>query len=266
MCCHHMRSFMPTRLHVPSSSALLICTGALQSATYLLPVPPPAPHLPSVMALLFEKSVSWRRLVAATRNPRVMAAFTAASVAAAAGVAVATQSVTDATGGAASTAAASATVARDWEAARYAAHSKRALGVLFDDVRGRGEAASAGSRSGAASAGPSDGDGGGGHADGGGGGGRAPAAIDYRAIKLPGVAWHPAVAAKEKAAKEKAAKEAAAKAAAAKELAAKEVAGSRSADATAESSAAAVITSPAQGQTTPAAAVAPVGSPAVAAK
>lgn len=97
-----------------------------------------------IMALLFEKSASWRRLVAATRNPRVMAAFTAASVAAAAGVAIATQSVTDATGGAASTATASATVARDWEAARYAAHSKRALGVLFDDVRGSGESATAG--------------------------------------------------------------------------------------------------------------------------
>lgn len=217
------------------------------------------------MAMLFEKSASWRRLVAATRNPRVMAAFTAASVAAAAGVAVATQSVTDSTGGAASTAAASATVARDWEAARYAAHSKRALGVLFDDVRGPGEGATAGSGGGAASAAAADGGGGGG-SDGGGGGGRAPAAIDYRAIKLPGVAWHPAVAAKEKAAKEKAAKEVAAKELAGKELAAKEALGRQKVVASAGSSAAAVVASHAQGQTTPAADVARVGSAAAAPK
>jgi len=153
------------------------------------------------MALLFEKSAGWRRLVAATRDPRVMAAFTVASVATAGGVAFATQSVTDATGTAAAEKAAEATVARDWEAARYAAHSKRALGVLFDDVRGGGA-----DKGGAA---------GGVSTDSGGGGSRSQKPIDYRAIKLPGVAWHPAVAAKERAAKEAAAaKERAAAAAA----------------------------------------------------
>jgi hypothetical protein len=123
------------------------------------------------MALLYEKSVLWRRLVHATRDRRALAVYVAASVAGASALAWGVQAVTD--GGSRRTFVEMEKVKkRDSETARYAKHSKEALGIMIDTVKdgGRDEEKSTGGK---------------------------------QRISLPGVAWHPkAVEREQRATKE----------------------------------------------------------------
>lgn len=87
------------------------------------------------MALLWEHSRTWRAIVRATRNPYVLGGFFVASVSGATAIAWGSQAATDSV--------AKDTLkeleefkTRDFETARYAQHSKAALGKMFDGVRG----------------------------------------------------------------------------------------------------------------------------------
>jgi hypothetical protein len=111
------------------------------------------------MALLYEKSVLWRRLVHATKDRRVLAVYMAASVAGASALAWGLQAVTD--GGSRRTVVEMEKIKkRDSETARYAKHSKEALGIMIDTVKD------------------------GGHDE-------AKSTEGKQRLSLPGVAWHP---------------------------------------------------------------------------
>lgn len=120
------------------------------------------------MALLYERSRTWRAIVRATQNPAILAAFFGVSVGGASLVAWGSQKVTDA--------AAEETKneleqlkRRDMETARYAKHSKAALGKMFKSVRGVEEESK-----------PDDG---------------------RPVMKLPPIQWHPGAVEREKKAK-----------------------------------------------------------------
>jgi hypothetical protein len=113
------------------------------------------------MALLYEKSVLWRRLVQATKDPRTMLLFMGMSTAGAAGIAWVCQAATD---GATqeTTKAMEKLKKKDYETARYASHSKVALGTMIDSYKKDGAAEQGGENT-----------------DG------------KKRIQLPGIAWHP---------------------------------------------------------------------------
>lgn len=136
------------------------------------------------MALLYERSRTWRAIVRATQNPVILAGFFGATVAGASLIAWGSQMATDA--------AAEETKKemehlkrKDIETARYARHSKVALGKMFNSVRGIEE--------------------------------EAPAKDAPPSMKLPPIQWHPGAVEREKKAFAKAKAAATAAAAAATE-------------------------------------------------
>ncbi|CAN8075742.1 unnamed protein product [Agarophyton chilense] len=85
------------------------------------------------MAYLYE-TAAWRAIVRATRDPKLLLAFSAATVAGgyffAKGSRIATDVASEQT-----KKEIERHLEKDWEAARYANHSKNALAVMFDNVR-----------------------------------------------------------------------------------------------------------------------------------
>lgn len=136
------------------------------------------------MALLYERSRTWRALVRATQNPWILAGFFGVSVGGASIIAWSSQKATDAV--AEETKKEMEQLKRkDIETARYAKHSKVALGKMFDSVRGIEE--------------------------------EAPAKGAPPAMRLPPIQWHPGAVEREKKAEAAAAAAAAASATAASE-------------------------------------------------
>ena len=124
------------------------------------------------MALLYEKSAVWRAIVHATRNPRVLTLFAVVTVGGAYVVAKASRSVTDKYTEE-TEAQMKDVVKRDKEAARYAAHSKKALAAMFDNIKQRRGV----------------------EVD-------SEAPHNKNPIKLPGLAWHPMAVKRDREAKE----------------------------------------------------------------
>lgn len=146
------------------------------------------------MALLWEHSRTWRSLVRATRNPYILTAFVLTSAGGATALAWGSQAATDAVADG-NLQELQEYKSRDFETARYAAHSKAALAELLDGARG------------------------------GGGAPREAGAKPAAKLKLPPVQWHPGAVEREERAKraKRRAEENAAKENAAKENAAKAV-------------------------------------------
>ncbi|KAI0567760.1 hypothetical protein FGB62_1g260 [Gracilaria domingensis] len=117
------------------------------------------------MAYLYE-TATWRAIVRATRDPKILLAFSAVTVAGGYLFAKGSQIATDV--------ASEQTkeemeqhLKKNWEAERYAKHSKNALAVMFDNVRKEDE----------------------------------PDVNEKHKrypVKLPGVMWHPKVAERER--------------------------------------------------------------------
>lgn len=138
------------------------------------------------MALLYERSRTWRAIVRATQNRFVLAGFFGVTVGGASLIAWSSQKATDVV--AEETRKDMEQLKRkDIETARYAKHSKAALGKMFNSVRGIEE--------------------------------EAPAEGAPPAMKLPPIQWHPGAVEREKKAKATAAAAAAASASASAEKA-----------------------------------------------
>lgn len=117
------------------------------------------------MAYLYE-TATWRAIVRATRDPKILLAFTVATVGGGYMIAKGSQIATDR--------ASEQTkeeieqqLKKDWEAARYARHSKNALAVMFENVRKDSDA-------------------------------EVDSKYKNYPVKVPGVMWHPKVAEQER--------------------------------------------------------------------
>ena len=119
------------------------------------------------MALFYERSAVWRAIVHATRDPRVLIGVTAFTVTGGwflgKGAQLATSNSSEKT-----EEEIKESFKKDWEAARYAQHSKNALAVMFDSLQ-------------KSDASPSDNE-----------------KYKKNPIKLPGVMWHPSIQKREK--------------------------------------------------------------------
>jgi hypothetical protein len=123
------------------------------------------------MALLYERSRLWRRIVAATKDPRILLVFAGSTVVGGTLLAWASQSVTDSSSSDTKKEL-ERLKKRDKETARYAKHSKEALATLFEQVQSGRDSASARIVEESREAGKP-------------------------AIKFPGIAWHPKAAKRE---------------------------------------------------------------------
>lgn len=116
------------------------------------------------MAYLYE-TVTWRAIVRATRDPKIMMMFAIGSTGSAYLVAKATQLITDPIAEETKSKL-EKTIEKDYESARYARHSKNALAVLIDSYKSGDDA-------------------------------QSPVKAKHN-IKLPGVMWHPKIAKQER--------------------------------------------------------------------
>lgn len=107
------------------------------------------------MAYLYEKSRVWRAIVHATKDRRILVAFTVVCTGAFGGMAYVSQSLTD-YASASKEEEVRDLIRGDREATRYAEHSKRALEIVLANATGR------------------------------------PAPDHKHPMKMPQVAWHPA--------------------------------------------------------------------------
>ena len=124
------------------------------------------------MAYLYE-TATWRSIVRATRDPKMLAIFSVVTTGGAYLIAKGSQVLTDPMAEERK-AELEKKLKRDYESARYANHSKRALGVMFDSIQNKPQ---------------------------------KEEVDEMRRIKLPGVMWHPKVAKKDKEKELKAKKE-----------------------------------------------------------